>query len=161
MVFLRAITPDDRKRMLDILTSDKVSQTYMLPVYDKREDAEPLFCRLMNLCKGKEDYVRGIATADGLVGFLNHTDIQGTQIELGYVIHPDFHGQGFMTQGLLLAIEELFALGYRAIITGAFSDNTASIRVMEKCGMTRLSKSDHIEYRGKTHTCVYYQKIQE
>jgi hypothetical protein len=29
---------------------------------------------------------------------------------------------------------------------------------MEKCGMTKLSKTDEIEYRGITHTCVYYSR---
>ena len=66
-----------------------------------------------------------------------------------------------MTTALQLAMEELFALGYEEILTGAFSTNIASIRVMEKCGMTKLSKTDEIQYRGLTHTCVYYRKIRE
>lgn len=161
MVFLRPILPEDRERMLDILTSPKVNKTYMLPDYEQREDAAPLFLRLMEMCQDSSKYVRGIATGDGLVGFLNHTDIQGKEIELGYVIHPDFHGNGYMTEALKLAMEELFAMGYDEIITGAFSTNAASIRVMEKCGMERLAKTDEIEYRGLTHTCVYYRKKQE
>ncbi len=161
MVFLRPILSEDRERMLDILTSPKVNRTYMLPDYEHREDAAPLFLRLMEMCRDDSKYVRAVATEEGLVGFLNHTDIQDREIELGYVIHPDFHGKGYMTQALQLAMDELFNLGYSEVITGAFSTNAASIRVMEKCGMERLEKTDEIEYRGVTHTCVYYFKKQE
>ena len=161
MVSLRSILPDDRERILDILTSDKISKTYMLPDFKNREDAVQLFLRLMELSRDENKYVRAIAVGDKVVGFLNHTDIQNKQIELGYVIHPDSQGQGFMTAALKQAMDELFFLGYEEVITGAFSKNTASIRVMEKCAMTRLERSDEIKYRGTVHTCVYYRKIQE
>lgn len=161
MLFLRPIQPEDQERMLDILTSEQINQTYMLPEFARREDAAPLFSQLMEMCQDTKNYVRAIANEDGLLGLLNHTDIQGKIIELGYVIHPNFHGRGYMTEALQLAMSELFALGYKEIITGAFSTNLPSIRVMEKCGMTRLSQTDEIQYRGATHTCVYYGKIQE
>lgn len=157
MVYLRSIQPEDRQQMLDILTSPEVNKTYMLPDFDKREAAEPLFKRLMDMSRHEDHYVRAIAAEEGLVGFLNLTDIRGKEIELGYVIHPDFHGKGYMTAALHLAMEELVNLGYQEVIAGAFSSNAASIRVMEKCGMTRLDKTDVIEYRGSKHTCVYYR----
>lgn len=162
MVSLRPIVPADRERMLDILTSEAVNKTYMLPDYERREDADPLFRRLMEMSADNGKYVRAIAVEGSAVGYLNHTEIQGSVIELGYVIHPDFRGRGYMTAALRLAIEELFHMGYREVMAGAFEDNTASIRVMQKCGMRKLGKTDEIEYRGKVHNCVYYsRKIQE
>ena len=161
MVFLREILPEDRERMLDILTSEKVNRTYMLPDFEHREDALPLFLRLMEMSSNRSKYLRAIADGDGLVGFVNQVDLQDGEMELGYVIHPDFHGRGYMTRALELAMEEVFSLGYQKISTGAFSSNPASIRVMEKCRMTRMDKTDEIEYRGNVHTCVYYRKIQE
>lgn len=158
MVFLREILPEDRERMLDILTSRKVNKTYMLPDFLHREDAVPLFRRLMDMSQSESRYVRAIELDSGLIGFMNQVEVQNGTIELGYVIHPDFHGKGYMTQALQLAFEELFRLGYEEVITGAFSTNAASIRVMEKCGMTKLSKTDEIEYRDITHTCVYYSR---
>ena len=161
MVFLRQLQPEDQERMLDILTSDRVNKTYMLPDFAHREDALPLFQRLMNMSQGSETFVRAIALEDGLIGFMNQVEAENGSIELGYVIHPDFHGRGYMTQALKLGFEMLFNLGYQEVITGAFSTNAASIRVMEKCGMTKLTKTDQIDFRGKTHTCVYYSKTQE
>lgn len=159
MVTLRPILESDRERILDILTSSEVSKTYMLPDYEHREEAVPLFHRLMEMSKDENKYVRTIATRDGPVGFLNHTDILGNGIELGYVIHPDFQGKGYMTEALRLAMVELFSMGYQEVCAGAFTSNTASIRCMEKCGMTKTHKTEEIPYRGNTHSCVYFRKV--
>ena len=158
MVFLRHILPEDRERILDILTSEKVNQNYMLPDFESREAAIPLFNRLLEMSRDAKKYVCAIATEEGLVGFVNQVEILAQRIELGYVIHPDEQGKGYMTAALQLMMKELFAMGYEQIITGAFSTNVASIRVMEKCGMTRMAHTDQIEYRGATHICVYYRK---
>ncbi len=160
MVTLRPILESDRERILDILTSPEVSKTYMIPEYDKREDALRLFRHLLEMSmEGAVKYVRAIASEDGFVGFLNMTEISGQSIELGYVIHPDFQGKGYMTEALKLAMEELFSMGYQEVCAGAFSTNGASIRVMEKCGMTKIHKIEEIPYRGNTHICVYFRKV--
>lgn len=153
---LRVIRPLDENAVLDILTDSTIKQTYMLPDYERREDALPLFRRMVELSEDEARYVRGIYLDDLLIGFLNDVEIKDNAIELGYVIHPDHHGKGYMTQALRISIEELFDLGYREIICGAFEENAASIRVMEKAGMTVINQTEQIEYQGKTHRCLYY-----
>ena len=69
---------------------------------------------------------------------------------------PEFHNRGYATECLSGAIEYLFDRGFKTVTAGAFSDNAASIRVMEKFGMVRQAEVDWIEYRGKQHRCVYY-----
>ena len=54
------------------------------------------------------------------------------------------------------AIEYLFGSGFSEVICGAFEENAASLRVMQKCGMKLLDKIDVIEYRGINHNCLYY-----
>ena len=87
---------------------------------------------------------------------INDVEIENGTIEVGYVVHPDYWGRGHATAALKLAIRELFAKGYREITAGAFHQNPASLRVMEKAGMTKIDKTDEIQYRGKTHRCIYY-----
>jgi RimJ/RimL family protein N-acetyltransferase len=41
------------------------------------------------------------------------------------------------------------------VTAGAFEDNLASLRVMEKCGMQPMEHTDTIEYRGCEHLCLY------
>ena len=161
MLSLRTIKPGDQQQMLELLTSHIVNQTYMLPDFDKPEDAIPLFNRLMTLSKDRARYVRCISKNEEAIGFLNDVEIKDGKIELGYVIHPAFHGQGYMTEALKLAIHELFALGYAEVVCGAFAENAASIRVMEKAGMQRIEFTEDIDYRGKTHLCIYYSTKKE
>ena len=154
---LRPFRAEDRDLMLRLLTDPIIGKTFMLPQYPDRQAAMPLFHRMLALSHDSNRYVRAICLKDQLIGFINDTEIHGNSIELGYVIDPAFHGKGYMTRALKIAIDELFTQGYAVITAGAFEENTASIRVMEKCGMQRLARTDTIEYRGKTHTCVYFQ----
>ena len=155
MIHLRPFVPEDRERILDILTDKTVAKTYMLPDFDTREAAIPLFSRLSGLSLDPQRYVRCIVKGETAIGFLNDVEIKNGTIELGYVIHPDSQGKGHMTQALGTAIRELLDLGFDEVICGAFEENRASQRVMEKCGMKKLDQVDQIEYRGVTHRCVY------
>lgn len=153
---LRVLTAADEAAMVELLTNETVRKTYMLPDFETKEEAVSLFLRLLALSKDDKHFVRGICAGDCLVGFLNDVEIENGVIELGYVIHPACHGRGYATAALKLAISELFHLGYREVTAGAFAENAASIRVMEKAGMRRLNEQEEVEYRGKTHRCVYF-----
>ena len=77
-------------------------------------------------------------------------------IEVGYALLPAYHNRGFATEALVGAIEYLRGCGFSRILAGAFAENAASLRVMEKAGMVRIDKTDAIDYRGHMHTCIYY-----
>ena len=157
---LRKLTDADVLPMLDLLTNDIIKQTYMLPDFEAKSDAIPLFGRLMQLSQDDAHFVRGICPGDTLIGFLNDVEIQNGTIEVGYVIHPAHWNRGYATAALKEAISQLFDLGYEEVTAGAFSENPASTRVMEKAGMTLQEKTDQIEYRGRSHTCIYYSITQ-
>ena len=155
-LIIKKITEGDQESALDLLTNDTIRKTYMLPDFEKREDAVPLFRRIMELSRGDQRYVRGIYLNDHLIGYSNEVEVVEKSIELGYLIHPDYHGKGYMTEALIALIPALFALGYEEVVCGAFEENPASLRVMAKAGMRLLDKTDEIEYRGKMHRCIYY-----
>ena len=157
-ITLRPFRPEDQAQILEIVTSSKVNQTYMLPDFEKPEDAIPLFERLSKLSMDGSRFVRCIDVDGRAVGFLNDVEIKDGSIELGYIIHPDFHNRGYMTRALKAAIEELFTLNYERVVCGAFEGNKTSQRVMEKSGMTKIDFTEIIEYRNKQHLCVYYEK---
>ena len=129
----------------------------MLPDFEKIEDAIPLFERLSKLSQDSSRFVRCIDVDGQAVGFLNDVEMENGSIELGYVIHPDHWNKGYATSALKLAIGQLFALGFHTVLAGAFEENPASLRVMEKAGMQKIDKMDMIEYRGAEHRCVYCQ----
>lgn len=153
---VRPMTLDDREAILDLLTNETVGKTYMLPEYPSREAAEPLFRRLVELSEAESRYVAGVYLDGRFIGMMNETEIKDGSIEMGYAYLPAYYNRGYATEAFSSAIQYLFSHGFTTVLAGAFSENPASIRVMEKCGMTRQDYTDMIEYRGITHTCVYY-----
>lgn len=153
---VKPISGTDREAVLDLLTDGTVGKTYMLPDYARREDAEPLFRRLMELSRAEDRYVAGIYLDGQFIGMMNETEIKDRQIEMGYAYLPAYYNRGYATEAFRGAIAWLFDHGFETVVAGAFEENPASIRVMEKSGMQRLPQTDEIEYRGAVHTCVYY-----
>ena len=128
----------------------------MIPDFESREAAERLFYAFMRLSDAADRFVGAICLDDELVGFMNDTEIVGEAVEMGYVISTEYQNKGYCTEALSGAIKHLFENGFSEVICGAFEENAASLRVMQKCGMKLLDKTDVIEYRGKEHGCVYY-----
>ena len=152
---LRSFTAEDFPSCAQILMHDEVKKTYMLPDLPDTQSAYPLFQKLSDLSADPYRYVYAIAFEGKLVGFMNDVEIDGNSIEVGYVIHPDWQNRGFATQALSALIKELFRVGFQTVKAGFFQENTASRRVMEKAGMRKIPYEDDIEYRGKTHHCLY------
>ena len=153
---LKPITDKDCDNVIAILTDDVVKQTYMVPDFESREAAEKLFIRLRDLSHSDDFYQVGIFLNDELIGIANEVEREGDSIELGYAILPEYHNQGYGTEMLKALTAQMHAEGFSKVVTGAFEENLSSIRVMEKCGMQKIEKTDEIEYRGKVHICVYY-----
>ena len=152
---LRAFQESDWPRLAMLATSSEVNKTYMLPDFESPEKARPLFDRLMAMSKDETRYVRAMEENGEFVGFCNDVERNGDAVEIGYAMCPDIWGRGYCTAALKLAIADLFELGFSQVVAGAFVENPASLRVMEKAGMTPIDKVDEIEYRGSIHTCVY------
>lgn len=155
---LKPLSDSDRDNMIELLTNNEIKKTYMLPDFESEEQAEKLFLRLKEGSLADKVYQVGIYLNGMLIGFANEVEREDDKIELGYMIHPEHHNQGYGTEMLKAMIEEMFARGFSEVIAGAFEENPASMRVMEKSGMTKLDKTDEIEYRGVLHKCMYYSK---
>ena len=155
---IRPFCDGDKEKMIEMLYDESIKKTYMIPDFPDRETAEKMFSAFMRLSLDEGRYVGAICLDEELVGFMNDTEIEGDSIEMGYVISPKHQNKGFCTEAVSGAIEYLFEKGFSEVICGAFEENAASIRVMQKCGMELLQKTDVIEYRGKKHNCIYYSK---
>lgn len=77
------------------------------------------------------------------IGFLEVVDgpgqpgrPQGTDGLIGYIVRPDAAGQGVATATALALLRAAFdVLGLRRVTAGAYLDNVASVRVLERTGM--------------------------
>ncbi|MBR4035068.1 MAG: GNAT family N-acetyltransferase [Clostridia bacterium] len=142
--------------MMSVLKNEVVAATYRIPDLDTREAELELFEYLRDISQREDRYLFGIFLDGKLIGLINDCEINSECIEMGYALHPDYHNRGYTTEAFAAVIKSLLSKGFTEIIAGAFEDNLASIRVMEKCGMKRTKMTAEIEYRGKTHKCVYY-----
>ena len=130
--------------MFRMLTDAQIKKTYMLPDFESDEQVEKLFQRFIQQSNQEDRFVRGMDANGKLVGFLNDVCSEDGKIELGYVVHPEFWGRGYCTEGLKAAMEILFAKGFREVVCGAFEHNKASLRVMEKAGMEKLDFTEAV-----------------
>lgn len=155
-LLIRPFSDGDKEKMLEMLYDESIKKTYMIPDFESREAAERMFAAFMRLSNDPARYVGAISLGEELIGFMNDTEIVDGCVEMGYVISPKHQNKGFCTEALSGAIKYLFENGFSEVVCGAFEENAASIRVMQKCGMKLLDKTDVIEYRGQNHNCVYY-----
>lgn len=154
---VRPMVPEDADTLSSILNDPAVKATYMVPDLDTQATKQ-LALRIIQLCYDRMHYVRGIFLNHQLIGLLNDVDTFDQGLELGWVIAPAQHNKGYATEAVAAAIDDLFSKGYQRIIAGAFCENEASLRVMEKVGMHPITKTEEIAYRGQTHKCVYFER---
>ncbi len=153
---LRPLSEKDDLALYRILSDERVAMTYMVPSFATEEEGLKLARRLRALSSGERILVVGIYHNDTLVGLLNETERTAETVELGYVVDPAHQNHGYASEALTAVIEALFAEEFFEITAGAFEFNLPSIRVMQKCGMTKTKKKAVVEYRGKLQPCVYY-----
>lgn len=147
---------EDMDGLVDLLINPEITETFMVPKFESLEQVEKLAKKLIVF--SQEDDTKhleyGIYLDRKLIGFVNDCGIEADEIEIGYVIHPDYQGHGYATEAVRAIICELREMGFHKVSAGFFLENTASYCVMEKCGMHLTDASDEEEYRGEHHICL-------
>ncbi len=152
---LTSIRLEDRTDLIALMTDEEVGQTYMVPDLTSEEKKNALFERFCTLSGSDQRFVRAIRLDHRLIGVIHEVEKREDEIELGYVVSPAEKNRGYASEAVRGAVSALFSMGYSVVRAGAFSENAASLRVMEKSGMVRTGQTETIEYRGKSHLCIY------
>jgi RimJ/RimL family protein N-acetyltransferase len=67
----------------------------------------------------------------------------GTEGDVGFQFHPDFHNQGFGTEAMTVFLEHLSGpFGLERITAGCDRDNRASQALLERLGLRPLARSE-------------------
>lgn len=156
-LILKPYSKQDTNGLIDILTTPEVTDTFMVPEMESRRCLEELVQKLIAFSQIEDDkhLEYGIYLNGQIIGFVNDCGIEDDEIEIGYVIHPRYQGHGYAAEAVQAVLTELREMGFQKIIAGYFSENTASLRVMQKCGMQQTDQTEEIEYRGRKHICRY------
>lgn len=160
---LRPLRLTDANRLAELANNEKISRNLRdgFPNPYTLADAENFLKKFSNQDPvtffGIEylgEYVGNISLAPG-------NDIYRKSAEIGYFIGESYWNKGIVTTAVNLITEYGFKhLGIIRIHTGIFEYNTASMRVLEKCGFTNdgvFSKS--VFKQGKLWDEVRYSKI--
>lgn len=150
---LRPFRTDDLDAFHDIQRRPDVVRYLLWEPKTRDEAQEMLGRRMLQTSIDKEGdglHLAADLRATGeLVGHISlyYSSAEHRQGEVGFVVHPDHHGQGYATEGtrimLRLGFEEL---GLHRIIGRCDARNSASARVMERLGMRREAHLLENEY---------------
>lgn len=139
IVTIRRLKRSDKVRMAEIANNEKVAANLRdaFPSPYTVEDAQ----KFISMCLRQEPYevfaIEFEGEYVGNIGLHRQSDVYRKTAELGYFIGEPYWHRGITPRAVNLICEYGFReLDVIKIFSGVFSFNTASQRVLEKCGFT-------------------------
>ncbi len=134
MISLRPVEPDD----LPVFFADQADAGAAALVGLPSRDREAFDAHWERILADPTGLIRTIVTEDGEVAGNILSFLRGETREIGYWLGRSFWGRGIATQ----AVTEFLSIETRRPLhAGVAPHNTGSLRVLEKCGFTRLPPS--------------------
>ncbi|MBP3372900.1 MAG: GNAT family N-acetyltransferase, partial [Clostridia bacterium] len=138
---LRAIETSDAPDIYDYARREIVTRYMLWEAHKSVEDALKFirFTAELNIDKKNMDWCIVEKSTNRVIGAIGAIvrSPKGEVMELGYVLHPDFWGQGIMPRAARAVRDFIFQnTTCIRLESRHFAENTASGRVMQKIGMT-------------------------
>lgn len=161
---LRPLDQSDTERLMEFWNLPEVTRWLLRG----ESTAEGLRGWIQKNAENPDDHSQAVLLDDVVIGVVNlrlgdgFTQPGGptrTVADFGYTFDPAYAGRGLATEAARAAVAMAFdELGARRVTAGAFADNIASVRVLEKLGMRReeyaVRDSWHAEL-GWIDGCTY------
>lgn len=98
----------------------------------------------------------------GTIGFSN-INMDDNSGELGYVLNPDYHHRGYMTEALTRILEFAFGtLSLHRVQLRIMEGNEDSVKLAEKMGFVYEGRlRDSILCKGSYRTVLYYSMLED
>ena len=138
---LRRMKPSDYRDMFDYARREAVTKYLLWEPHTDPQRTYDYLAYLQTLYRKGEFYDWAVVTNDekkmiGTCGFTS-LDFNHNAAEIGYVLNPDYWGNGIATEAVRRVLDFAFReLNVRRVEAKYIIGNDASRRVMEKCGMT-------------------------
>ena len=120
-------------------------------VYDSAEEAREAIEFLISRYDSDDGpFVYPIITNDSKnIGYIQLCQIDDGSWEIGYHIAKQFTGQGYATEAVKAFLPSMAQkLNIKEVYGICLSENTASVRVLEKCGFVQVYQGTG-DYQGK------------
>jgi RimJ/RimL family protein N-acetyltransferase len=164
---LRAIDSSDARNLYELNCDPRVME-FLSPEYDTLEEAEAILPKVVarNERYGNQLGLFGVIEkgSEEFIGtFILRPDRRAPgdtkNLEIGYRLKQRWWGRGLGTEGSLALVERALAqFGARRIYVNATPGNRASIRIMEKIGLSFEKAYTETDDCGKTVALVMYSR---
>jgi ribosomal-protein-serine acetyltransferase len=150
---LKKISLESAGHIFQAINSDREHLRRWLPFIDhtrKKEDTEIFIKSILHTTCPKRDLIYEIWMSDNFIGLvaLKEIDKWNGKTEIGYWIHSDFEGKGFMTRSCRALIDLSFSsLGLNRVELKVATGNARSGLVAERLNF----KMEGIEREGEQH----------
>jgi ribosomal-protein-alanine N-acetyltransferase len=145
-LILRNFRSDDWESLLDLAIRYQATEwaQYDHPWPTSAQEVQSM----ANWLASGDDYAAACLKATGqLVGLISmgrREEAQRRAHNLGYVFHPDFHGQGYATEGCRAAMDYLFGqLAADEVRTGTHPANEPSVRLLRRLGLKEVAEGEY------------------
>ena len=126
-------------------------------VYNSAEEArEAIYFLITRYDTTDGPFVYPIITNDGgkNIGYVQLCQIDDGSWEIGYHIAKQFTGKGYATEAVKAFLTAMAQkLNLKEVYVICLAENTASVRVLEKCGFTRIYQGRG-NYQGKENKII-------
>lgn len=161
-LLLRKIRRTDRHAIFDYCSRPITSQYMMWATHQELADTDRFIDTML------DEYVKGLPSSWGIcltgeeriigsIGFSNY-EPKHQRIEIGYVVSPDYWGQGLMSEALLAVTDYAFGhLPLHRIQLFCSVENVGSAKVMEKVGYRyEATHREFMFYKNKFWDVKHY-----
>lgn len=134
-LILRKITDDDAASFFEMRSNPEVMKFIPRPLANSVDDCLELITIMNDKIENNIDinWTIRLKTSDTMIGHIGffRTQPENYRTEVGYILHPNFHGLGFATEALQAALKYGFeSLQFNSIEAIIDPRNTASEKVL-------------------------------
>ena len=159
---LRAWTPDDAEQMYEYAKSPLVGPAASWKPHESIDETRAYLAQTIEDDDTWALVLKGENRVIGSVGL--HATRVDTVRELGYVMHPDFWGNGYMHEAVQAALRFAFTtLGLTAVRVRHNPDNARSRNVIQRSGFQYdgTVRQDSEDFTGALRDSCYYSMTRE
>lgn len=132
---IELIEKDDCLELLSYYALDTIRLRLNIPLIETIEDMELLYDWMFKDCDAYGLILKSNGMLIGDISLFYEDD----KLFVGYVLHPDYHQQGYMYEALCEVLKP-----YRCIYAKVYCDNYPSISLLKKLGFSEVSKEYNV-----------------
>ncbi len=163
-IVLREFTFNDKERLVELANNPRISMNLRdgFPNPYTLSDAEDFLRKYQKMESSQIFAIEYNNIYVGNIGLHKGIDVYRKSAEIGYFLGEPFWNKGIMTKAVNIICDYGFSkMDIVKIYAGIFEYNTASMRVLEKCGFKKEAVLEKAVFKqGKFFDEIRYAKIQ-